>query len=104
MYRNTAGLIRLRDSLISRFLPSLQTNGLVPKYRAKFVEELFFDLFYDDDNYEMRNFWRDYCNPKNLSIEKANAQNNFIAKKHNERVELHAKLDRDTSKCDCEHH
>ena len=93
MYRNTAGLIRRRDSLISRFLPSLQTNGLVPKYKAKFVEQLFFDLFYDDDNHEMWNFWHDYCNPKTLSIEKANDQNNFIARKHNERVQLYANLD-----------
>ena len=35
--RKTARLIRLRDSLISRFLPPLQTKGLVPRYSAKFV-------------------------------------------------------------------
>ena len=85
--RKTVRHVQLRDSLISRFLPTLQADGLVPRYRAKFVLELYCYFLHDDDNHEMRNFWWDYLNPRDLSIERTNAQNKFIAKKHSEREE-----------------
>ena len=49
----------------------------------------------------MRNFWWDYFNPRDLSIERTNAQNEFIAKKHSERVKN--KAEREQSNYKSEH-
>ena len=79
--------VQMRDAIISRFLPALLADGLVPRYSAKFVLELYCYFLYVDDNHEMHNFWWDYHNPRDLSIERTNAQNKFIARKHSEREE-----------------
>ena len=67
--RKTAELVQQRDNLPSRFLPLLRANGLIILgYATKFIQEL----------YLMKAFWKDYCNPESLSIERVNTQKKII--------------------------
>ena len=81
----TVEYIRRRDSLISRLLPSLRDDGLVPTYPAKFVEELCVFFHYDE---ETRNFWNNYCYPLSLYVERATDQTAFIKRKVAERTDI----------------
>ena len=89
----TKELIRRRDDLLRRYLPRLRAARLIPRTATKFVEELFHFFYYKEG---VMPFWRDYCNPKALTVERAKTQSDFIAKMHSERAE--ALSERDWSK------
>ena len=81
----TVEFIHRRDTLISSLLPRLRDAGLVPMYPSKLVEELCVFFHYDE---ETRNFWRNYCYPMSLYVERATEQTAFIERKLAERAQL----------------
>ena len=85
--RGTAEFVRKRDEFLRKKLPLLYARGILPKFRARCIEELVL-FFHSREDKEMDDFWEDWCQAKILSVEKAKWQTNFIMKKARERVRI----------------
>eukprot|EP00956_Cyclotella_meneghiniana_P001085 scaffold1265_cov38-Cyclotella_meneghiniana.AAC.12 len=70
--KRTPQIIEERDRLLSKYLPQLQTAGLVPTYTTSYIHTVVKE--YPDDE-ELQAFWADYCQMKVLTKARANFQN-----------------------------
>ena len=85
----TEEFIHERESIVSRYLPPLQRDGLVPAYLSKQIQEVvnFFELW---------DWWLAFHKQTSLSVSTASIQTEFIRKKIAERDAILAQQSRAT--------
>lgn len=72
---STAEFVAERDEILSRKIPGLREQGLLPVLCTKGIQELV--NFYAESE-ETQSFWRKYQSQASLSVEATAAQNRFI--------------------------